>query len=83
MTETELTLNRMQIGEKYRIASLAEDSLSAELLRDCWDQGLLPGVDVALLKSYPSQSKIVVQIGNEITIALPFFIAEQIQVKNV
>jgi Fe2+ transport system protein FeoA len=82
MTITAISLNKMQVGKKYRIISIAEDSLDANLIRDCWDQGFLPGADISLLKSYPSQSKIVVRIGNEIIIALPFSIAEKIQVEN-
>lgn len=77
------TLDELIPGTHAIVVSIDESRMEPGLLRDCWDQGFLPGTEIVLLEKFLSQNKILVQIGSEIRVALPIPIAQYIRVEYV
>jgi Fe2+ transport system protein FeoA len=65
---------------QLRINSIQEDEYTEKILRDIWDQGLLPGSRVLILKKFLSQDKLLIQINSSIQLAVPEKIAQRILV---
>lgn len=65
---------------KSKIESLDEENIEPVILQDLWDQGFLPGAEITVLERYLSQKKIVVLLGDAITVALPLGLADNIHI---
>ncbi|WCL48615.1 FeoA family protein [Leptospira sp. GIMC2001] len=81
-SEKIIKLSDLPIGNMGIILTIDDQEMDKNLLRDCWDQGLLPGSSIAVLEVYESQKKMVIQINSSIILAMPIAISEKINVNH-
>ncbi|MBK8394507.1 MAG: ferrous iron transport protein A [Leptospiraceae bacterium] len=72
-------LTSLELNEVALIDSLNQEKLKAEYVIELIDYGFFPGTEISVLQKYPSQNKIIVQIGKS-HLSLRMDDAEYIQV---
>lgn len=57
------SLSGIELNQKAIIDSMNQEKLKSDYILELLDFGFLPGTEISVLQKYPSQNKIVVQIG--------------------
>ncbi|HMV43868.1 MAG TPA: FeoA family protein [Leptospiraceae bacterium] len=57
------SLSGIELNQKAIIDSMNQEKLNSDYILELLDFGFLPGTEISVLQKYPSQNKIVVQIG--------------------
>lgn len=71
----------MEIGKEGTIVNIDESSMNRDQLRDCLDQGFLPGNKIQILADFPSQKKVLTILTQQMKVALSYSIAKSITVQ--
>jgi Fe2+ transport system protein FeoA len=71
----------MPIEKEGTIVKIDESILNRDQLRDCLDQGFLPGTKIQVLANYHSQKKVLTIISQQMKVALSYSIAKSITVQ--
>jgi ferrous iron transport protein A len=58
-----MSLNEIEEGSECRLISLNEKGLGPHFANDLLDYGLLPGVNILLVKKFRDMDKIILRVG--------------------
>ncbi len=65
------------------LQKIDSSGLEPSLIQEIREQGFLPGVELRLLRSYPTSDKIIVSLNGSIVLAIPMALAQKMNLKKI